>query len=73
MPTSYYLEDGQTIIFAWRRWDSNYWKIGYRNRRGKTDNIASFPELKKKYFYSEEECKVALHEYARQHNLKPAY
>ena len=80
-PMSYWLPDGQ-IIFAYDTQALHYppWVIAKRGKRASkrfTDNsvkeVARFRDGTLKRYKTEEEARAALHEYAREHGLKPAY
>lgn len=70
---SFWLPDGR-IIFAYKYNDSTTapsWKIGVRQKRGDRNTISTF--IKDLRFYTEEEAKIYLRDYARNAGLKPAF
>lgn len=80
-PMSYWLPDGQ-IIFAYDTQALHYppWVIAKRGKRASkrfTDNsvkeVARFRDGTLKRYKTEEEARAALHRYAKEHGLKPAY
>lgn len=80
-PMSYYLPDGQ-IIFAYDTQAFRYppWIIAKRGKRASkrfTDNsvkeVARYHDGTLKRYKTEEEARAALHRYAKEHGLKPAY
>ena len=80
-PMSYWLPDGQ-IIFAYDTQVLRYppWVIAKRGKRASkrfTDNsvkeVARFRDGTLKRYKTEEEARAALHRYAKEHGLKPAF
>jgi len=82
-PTSYYLPDGQ-LIYAYDTQALHYppWiiaKQGKRSSKRFSDNrvkaITGFHDggIGTKRYKTEAEARAALHEYAREYGLKPAY
>ena len=80
-PTSYYLPDGQ-LIFAYDTQAFHYppWIIAKQGKRGskkfngnRIKAITGFHDNGIKRYKTEAEARAALHEYAREHGLKPAY
>lgn len=80
-PTSYWLPNGE-LIFAYETEDINHppWIIAKKGNKAtrrftdeKVRTIVRFRPAGSKRYKTEAEARTALHEYAREHGLKPAY